>query len=52
MEKKNGLIHVASHYSVDETVRRLEAAFTEKGLRVFAVIDHSGEAQKVGLRLG
>jgi uncharacterized protein (DUF302 family) len=48
---KNGLIHVASRFSVDETVRRLQAAFAEKGLDVFAVIDHSGEAGKVGLKM-
>jgi len=47
----NGLIQVSSRYSVDETVRRLEAAFVEKGMKVFAVIDHSGEAEKVGLKM-
>jgi uncharacterized protein (DUF302 family) len=51
MVQGNGLIEVGSHYSVDETVRRLEAAFGEKGMRVFAVIDHSGEAEKVGLKM-
>jgi uncharacterized protein (DUF302 family) len=51
MGSGNGLIQVASRYSVEETVRRLEAAFTEKGLQVFAVIDHSGEAEKVGLKM-
>ena len=51
MAKDNGLVRVASPHTVDETVRRLEAAFAEKGLRVFAVIDHSGEAEKVGLRM-
>jgi len=45
------LVQVASRYSVDETVRRLEAAFAEKGLQVFAVIDHSGEAAKIGLKM-
>ena len=49
MPAGNGLIQVASRYSVEETVRRLEAAFAEKGLQVFAVIDHSGEARR---RLG
>ena len=49
MAKEAGLVRVASRYSVDETVRRLETAFTEKGLKVFALIDHSGEAEKVGL---
>jgi len=48
---KEGLVQVASGYSVDETVKRLEAAFAEKGLQVFAVIDHSGEAEKVGLKM-
>jgi uncharacterized protein (DUF302 family) len=51
MAKNNGLIRVASRFSVDETVRRLQAAFAEKGLQVFAVIDHSGEAEKVGLKM-
>ena len=51
MSQGNGLVQVASRYSVDETMRRLEAAFAEKGLRVFAVIDHSGEAEKVGLKM-
>jgi uncharacterized protein (DUF302 family) len=48
---KNGLIQVASKYSVEETVRKLEAAFIAKGMQVFAVIDHSGEAEKVGLQM-
>ena len=51
MAQSNGLIQVPSHYSVDETVRRLEAAFAEKGMRIFALIDHSGEAEKAGLKM-
>ena len=51
MAKDNGLIQVASCFSVEETIRRLQAAFGEKGLQVFAVIDHSGEAEKVGLKM-
>jgi uncharacterized protein (DUF302 family) len=51
MAKQNGLIQVASHYPVVETVRRLEAVFAEKGLKVFAVVDHSGEAEKAGLKM-
>ena len=51
MASENGLVQVASRYSVEETVRRLETAFAEKGMRVFAVIDHSGEAEKVGLKM-
>lgn len=48
---KEGLIRVGSRFSVDETVRRLQGAFAEKGLQVFALIDHSGEAEKVGLKM-
>jgi uncharacterized protein (DUF302 family) len=48
---KNGLVQIASRYSVDETVQRLQAIFAAKGLLVFAVIDHSGEAEKVGLKM-
>ena len=51
MTQGNGLVQLASHYSVDGTVKRLQAAFGEKGLQVFAVIDHAGEAEKVGLKM-
>ena len=51
MARENGLVQVASHHSVEDTVRRLETAFAEKGLKVFAVIDHSGEAEKIGLKM-
>ena len=44
MGTEQGLVQVGSHYSVDETITRLTSAFGEKGLQVFAVIDHSGEA--------
>jgi uncharacterized protein (DUF302 family) len=46
-----GLESLSSPYSVDDTVRRVEAAIAAKGMQVFAVIDHSGEAEKVGLKM-
>ena len=49
--ENNGLVGVASRYSVDDTVARLETVFKERGLQVFALIDHSGEAQKVGMKM-
>src|SRR5207248_3335104 len=51
MAQANGLIRGGSHYPVEETQQRLQAAFADKGLRVFAVIDHSAEAEKVGLKM-
>jgi uncharacterized protein (DUF302 family) len=47
----NGLVQVASKYGVDETLKRLEGVLAERGVRVFAVIDHSGEAEKVGMKM-
>ena len=47
----NGLITVASKYSVGETLDRLTAAITSAGLLVFARIDHAGNAKEVGLEL-
>jgi uncharacterized protein (DUF302 family) len=47
----NGLIQVASPYSVDETLKRLQAVLAERGVQVFALIDHGGEAQKVGMKM-
>lgn len=48
---ENGLLQVASRYSVDETVQRLKALLAERGLQVFAFVDHSGEAEKAGLKM-
>jgi uncharacterized protein (DUF302 family) len=47
----NGLLRVASPYSVEETLRRLESVLAERGVKVFAVVDHSGEAEKVGMKM-
>jgi len=46
-----GLIRVSSRHGFDETVGLLQKAFAEKSLQVFAVVDHSGEAAKVGLTM-
>jgi uncharacterized protein (DUF302 family) len=48
---QNGLIHLPSRHSVGETMQRLEALLNERGVTIFARIDHSGEAAKVGLKL-
>ncbi|MGB8114855.1 MAG: DUF302 domain-containing protein [Candidatus Sulfotelmatobacter sp.] len=48
---ENGLTQVASRYSVDETLKRLESILAQRGVQVFALIDHSGEAEKVGMKM-
>jgi uncharacterized protein (DUF302 family) len=47
----SGIVTVPSHHSVDETVNNLKAILEAKGVTLFAVIDHSGEAAKVGLTM-
>lgn len=51
IQMKSGMVRVESSYSGPETVQRVHAALREKGLTIFAVIDHSGEAQKVGMKM-
>jgi len=46
-----GVITRTSPRSVDETVARLSEVVAARGLKLFAVIDHSGEAADVGLAL-
>jgi uncharacterized protein (DUF302 family) len=46
-----GVVTKVSSSSVGETVARLSAVVAAKGMKVFAVIDHSGEASDVGLDL-
>jgi uncharacterized protein (DUF302 family) len=48
---QNGLLTMESHHSVDETVNRFEKILQAKGIKLFAVIDHSGEAAKAGLQM-
>lgn len=47
----NGMLHLSSRYSVTETVARLESLLNAQGIKIFCVIDHSGEAEKAGLKM-
>jgi len=46
-----GIVTKASRFSVSDTLNRLENVIRTKGLAVFTIIDHSGEAEKVGLKM-
>src|SRR6202049_5265120 len=47
----NGIVHLSSPYKVPETLKRLDSVLQSRGLTVFARIDHSGEAEKVGMKM-
>ena len=48
---RSGIIDTSSSHSVDQTVERLTEILRAKGLTVFALIDHSGEAEKAGMKM-
>jgi uncharacterized protein (DUF302 family) len=47
----NGIIDTPSAHSVDQTVEKLKNILQAKGVRLFALVDHSGEAEKVGMKM-
>ena len=51
VQKEEGIVKIPSHRSVDETVDKLKAILQSKGVTLFALIDHSGEAEKVGMKM-
>jgi uncharacterized protein (DUF302 family)/uncharacterized membrane protein YidH (DUF202 family) len=46
-----GIIDKPSNHSVDQTVDKLKNILQSKGVTLFALIDHSGEAEKVGMKM-
>ena len=51
MQKEEGIIKIPSRHSVDETVDRLKSILQSKGVTLFALVDHSGEAAKAGMTM-
>ena len=47
----NGIETIAAKHSVEETVERLKKLLEANNVKVFAVVDHSGEASKAGLQM-
>ncbi len=47
----NGIIDARSQHSVEQTVERLTAVLHAKGVTLFALVDHSGEAAKIGMTM-
>jgi uncharacterized protein (DUF302 family) len=51
VQKEEGIVKIPSHHSVDETVDKLKTILQSKGVTLFALVDHSGEAEKVGMKM-
>jgi uncharacterized protein (DUF302 family)/uncharacterized membrane protein YidH (DUF202 family) len=50
-DRSNGFLSKASNHPVDETLLKLKGILQAKGVTVFAVVDHSGEAEKAGFEM-
>ena len=48
---ENGIVTIPSHHPVDATVEKLEGILQGKGVKLFALVDHSGEAEKAGMQM-
>lgn len=48
---RKGIIDKPSNHSVDQTVANLKDILQSKGIKLFALVDHSGEAEKVGIKM-
>ena len=51
MQIAEGIVKIAGRHSVDETVDKLKTILKSKAVTLFALIDHSGEAEKVGMKM-
>jgi len=47
----NGIINKSTKHTVDEALAKLQSILQAKGVTIFALIDHSGEAAKVGMEM-
>jgi uncharacterized protein (DUF302 family) len=50
-DKGKGLIDIPSNHSLDETVKKLKGILEAKGITLFVLVDHSGEAAKAGMKM-
>ena len=47
----NGIVSKVSIHSFEQTVERIKTILQSKGATLFAVVDHSAEAEKVGMKM-
>ena len=51
LSRGRGIVDTPSHHSVDETVKRLKEILVAKGVTLFGSVDHSGEAERAGMKM-
>ena len=48
---EKGIVDKLSRHSVEQTVDRVKSILQAEGVTLFALVDHSGEAEKVGMKM-
>ena len=51
LDSNTGIVDVPSNHSVDQTVEKLKGILNAKGVTLFALVDHSGEAEKAEMKM-
>lgn len=51
LSQGKGIIDTPSNHSVDQTVEKLKGILQAKGVTLFALVDHSGEAEQAGMKM-
>lgn len=47
----NGIVTQPSHHSVEQTIAKLEETLRARGVKLFALVDHGGEAERAGMQM-
>ena len=48
---ENGVVTIPSRHSVEQTVEKVQETLRAKGIRLVALVDHSGEAERAGMQM-
>ena len=51
MNSENGIITKAANCTVEDAVNKIKSLLVTRSIKLFAVIDHSGEAESIGMKM-
>lgn len=51
MNPENGIVTKTANCTVEEAVNKIKSLLVSRGIKLFAVIDHSGEAEAIGMKM-
>jgi len=51
MNPANGIVTKSANCTVEEAVDKIKSLLVGRGITLFAIIDHSGEAESIGMKM-